>query len=126
MSVLHEIESYLEEAEVEAHEALQVGGYIPLDDDCEAPGITYGELRRWREDLLPEPRRRLVPRWLRGILCALSDHSYDWADTLPEPTCERCGCATYYPVRRTVGRLLEDLASRVRQRWQGRDDDIPF
>ena len=47
MSVADEMREYLQQRSDEAHEALQVGGYEPLDDDLPAVGITYGHIRRW-------------------------------------------------------------------------------
>ena len=65
-------------------------------------------------------------KFLRRLWCAMTDHDYDFlAD--PEPTCRRCNCSDYWPVRRTVGRLLEDLRRAFdRRHWKGRNDDIPF
>lgn len=65
-------------------------------------------------------RRRLAKLW-----CCLTDHDYIDPDGAPEPFCRRCGCSTYWPVRKTIGRFLEDglhwLARRLR-----RGDEIPF
>ena len=53
-SVAQEIDKYLGEIAQEAHEALQVGGYIPTGDDDEAPGVTLGMLRRWLDALIDD------------------------------------------------------------------------
>ena len=67
-------------------------------------------------------------KFLRYLWCRVIDCDYSWAADLPEPQCKRCGAATYWPVRRSVGRLLGDLR-RKHARWKrSRDfgDDIPF
>lgn len=47
---LADLRLHLDSLEQEAHEALQFGGYVPLDDDADA-GVTLGQLRYWIETL---------------------------------------------------------------------------
>jgi hypothetical protein len=59
-----------------------------------------------------------MPRLLRPV-CWLSDHTLGYD---VEPFCKRCGWRGYPPVRRTIGRLVEEWRWRRWRRKHGYGD----
>jgi hypothetical protein len=56
------------------------------------------------------------------LWCMLTDHRYTDPPESPEPFCRRCGYSGYWPIRGTIGGILERLAARLR--W--RSEDVPW
>lgn len=63
---------------------------------------------------------------MRWLWCKLTDCEYDM-ESRGAPFCRRCGSEDYWPIRRTIGRLIEDVKAAWSQ-WRLRHDntDMPF